>query len=205
MFDFHYISENDTPVGKHRNFEEIFFDIQRRCRNMTENKKFQIIGDGVILGFYKAFDPKTKGLKKKLWRWYNDCFQFTRCEYDKELDYFKVYYKDSKAKELGTILRHFSTGDGIDLNIFTSKSSGIVGMSEKFIGSEYLRDFDGLTSIVYEDFFKTESKTPLQVVENSIRIKSIVECGKVYDKLPIESFLQEYQDPRKQFLGSEVK
>ena len=169
---------------------------------MTENKKFQIINNGVILGFYKAFDSKTKGLKKKLWRWYNDCFQYTRCEFDKELDYFKVYYKDKEAIKLGGTLRHFATGDGIDLNIFTSKS-GIVGMSEKFIGSEYLCDFDGLTSIVYEDFFKTESKTPLQVVENAIKVKSIAECGKVYDKLPIESIMTEWHDPRN--LGGAVK
>ena len=39
---------------------------------MTENKTFKIIGDGVMLYFSKAFDSKTRGLKLKLWRWYND-------------------------------------------------------------------------------------------------------------------------------------
>ena len=90
---------------------------------MTENKTFKIIGDGVMLYFSKAFDSKTRGLKLKLWRWYNDWFQYTRCKYNKELDYFKVYYKDCRAKILnGTVLRHFTTGEGVDVHIHLNGS-----------------------------------------------------------------------------------
>lgn len=173
-------------------------------------KKFQLKNDGVLLHFSKAFDVKTNGLKKKLWNWYLETFQFTRCEFDKELNYFKVFFCDSKAvPELqGKILRHFASGDGIDLTIFLTGSAGLIGKSENFVGSEFACNFIGLTSAVYRDFFEIESQTPIQVVQESKEIKVITDYGK-NNKTQIESILTEWQDPVKtvplQFLGGAVK
>ena len=163
-------------------------------------KKFKIINSGVALEFYKAFDDKGK-LKKKLFSWYNEVFENTRCEYDKKLGMFKVFYRDFKA-EL-QVLRHFASGDGIELHIFSSGS--LTSLSENFIGNEFICYFDGLTQFVHQDFFRIESKTPIQVVQESKEIKAITDYGK-NNKTQIESILQEWQNPvPPQFLGGAEK
>ena len=155
-----------------------------------QNKTYKIINSGVTLEFYKAFNAEGK-LKKKLFSWYCNTFENTRCEYDKKLSLFKVFYRDSKA---GTqILRHFVSGDGIELHIFPS--GNLTSLSEKFIGSEFVCNFDGLTKIIHEEFFEINPiKNPKQVAEENIRIKAITDCGK-WDKTQIEYILQEWHNP----------
>lgn len=153
-------------------------------------KKFKLIGDGIILEFYKSCDGNGK-LKKKLFSWYNEVFENTRCEFNKELSMLKVYYRDSKA-ELQGVLRHFASDSGVELHIYNSGS--LTTVSENFIGNEFICNFDGLTQFVHQDFFEVESKTPRQVAEENIRIKAITDYGK-FNKTQIESILQEWQDP----------
>ena len=173
---------------------------------MTENKTFKIIGDGVELYFSKAFDAETKGLKKKLWHWYLKAFQFSRCEFDKRLDVFSVYYRDAKTENLRKkLLQHFSSkaGQGIDLII---KLSGdlIAEPNKKFVGSEYLCNFDGLTEIIYREFFTTEVKSIVQSATDSAYIESIVTYGKISTKSIVDDIMTEWQNPVKTGLPKEV-
>ena len=98
---------------------------------------YQIINDGVMLYFDKAFNAEGKlkksKLKKSLFNWYCKAFESTRCEYDKNLNIFKVFYKDANAKPLlnGVVIRYFTSGDGIDLHINLTGSLVSVSESEK--------------------------------------------------------------------------
>ena len=164
---------------------------------MTEqNKTFKIIGDGVMLCFDKAFDLKTKGLKKKLWHFYCNCFQYARCDFDKDLNFFQVYYKDCRAKILnGTVLRYFTTGEGVDVHIHLNGSL-ISEPKEKFIGCEFVSNFAGLTEIVYNEFFAVNPvKSMTQVIADNAKLKSIIEYGRIDTKYQIETILQEWHNP----------
>ena len=164
---------------------------------------YQIINDGVLLYFDKAFDADGK-LKKNLFNWYCKAFEYTRCEYNKSLNIFKVFYKDANAKPTlnGVVIRYFTSGDGIDLHI--NLTGSLVSVSEKFIGSEFLCNFTGLTQKVHEEFFKLN---PVRSITESVQIdkqiKSIVDYGRIDTKHQIESILQEWHDPRN--LGGAVK
>ena len=173
---------------------------------MTENKTFKIIGDGVELYFSKAFDAETKGLKKQLWHWYLKAFQFSRCEFDKRLDVFSVYYRDAKTENLRKKLLQYRSsvqGQGIDLII---KLSGdlISEPKEKFVGSEYLACYDGLTQFVYNEFFTTEVKSMTQSANDSAYIESIINYGKISTKSIVDDIMTEWQNPVKTGLPKEV-
>ncbi len=157
-------------------------------------KKFKIIGDGVLLFFSKVCNQDGK-LKKKLFRWYCDYFQFTRCEFDKKLDTFAVYYKDSNAISKGVVIRHFTSGDGIDINIHLAGSL-VSEPALKFVGNEFICDFTGFTEFVYNEFFEVNPiKSMVETAKDSARIEEIINQGRISTKTLIDSVVAEFIDP----------
>lgn len=160
---------------------------------MAEN--FQIINNGVKLYFTKVFDSKTGGLKLKLWHWYNDYFQFTRCEFDKNLDTFAVYYKDSNATSKGVVIRHFTSGDGMDINIHLAGSL-VSEPTKNYVGNKFVSDFTGFTEFVYNEFFETNPiKSMVETAKDSARIEEIINQGRISTKSLINSVVAEFIDP----------
>ena len=161
-----------------------------------QNKKFKIIGDGVLLRFSRVCDSNKK-LKKRLFRWYCDCFQYTRCEFDSKCECFSVYYKDAKIQNLrNKVLMHTAEGDGVSLCIFQAKDL-IAEPNEKYVGNEFICSFDGLTQKIYEEFFEINPiRTITQSVAEFAQIKNIVNYGRISTKSLIYDIMTEWHDPR---------
>lgn len=160
------------------------------------NSNFKLTNDGVQLYFSKVFSEHG-GLKNKLKQWFQDCFRYTRCEFNVKYNWLKVYYRDEKAKFnlKNKILQFQSDKAGQGINLVINLTGSLTDKpAEKFVGDEFICNFDGISEVIYTEFFTTDSKTMLQTIKESAQIKGMVEYGKL-NRIQIESILQEYQNP----------
>lgn len=180
----------------------------------------KLINDGVALAFYNSFGTDGRTLRnqlKKILVGYG--LKSTRMEIDKNLGLVKVYYRDQQAKVAlkDKLLQSAShkfleknqqgkfenpESQAIDLNINIEGSLIEVAENYFLYSNEFIRQYDGLTQLLYEEFFQIEQvKNISQSVEFYNKIKSIIFEGNLSYSYEIESILAEYQDPFRK-LGS---
>ena len=187
---------------------------------MTE-KKFKIVNNGVALTFSNAF--KADGLlKEQLKKYFVDYnLKSTRMEILKDVGMVKVYYQDNQAKSKlkGKLLQSIGhkfikrnqqgkmtdkNSQAVELNI--NLTGDLIDVTEDYFkySNEFIRQYDGLTELLYQEFFQIE---PIKNISESVKfynkIRSIIAIGNAGYQYEIESIIAEYQDPFHK--GSEVK
>ena len=188
---------------------------------MAENK-FKLINNGVCLNFSNAFINHFT-FREKLKRYLVDLklLESTRAEVLKDVGMVKVYYQDNQAKSKlkGKLLQSVShkfikrnqqgkmtdkNSQAVELNI--NLENELVSVADNYFpySSEYIRNYDGLTELLYKEFFQIE---PIKNITESVKfyneIRSIIAIGNAGYQYEIESIVAEYQDPFRK--GSEVK
>lgn len=185
-------------------------------------KKFKIVNNGVALTFSSAF-TSNRMFKEKLKRYLVDLklLKSTRTEVLKDVEMVKIYYQDNQAKSVlqGKLLQSIShkfieknqqgeflnkESQAVELSI--NLENDLTQISDEYFpySSEYIKNYDGLTKFLYEEFFQIE---PIKSIAESAKfyneVKSIIAVGNASYSYEIESIIQEWQDPFRK--GSEVK
>ena len=188
---------------------------------MAENK-FKLINNGVCLNFSNAFINHFT-FREKLKRYLVDLklLESTRAEVLKDVGMVKVYYQDNQAKSKlkGKLLQSVNhkfiernqqgkvtdkNSQAVELNI--NLTGDLIDVAEDYFkySNEFIRQYDGLTGLLYQEFFQIE---PIKNISESVKfynkIRSIIAIGNAGYQYEIESIVAEYQDPFRK--GSEVK
>lgn len=173
----------------------------------------KLINDGICATFYNSFESDGRMLKNQLKKIIVDYnLKSTRLEVLRDVGMIKIYFIDKLAKvalkdkllqsRSHKFLQKNQQGQfenpqsqAVELNINLEGSLIDVGDYFKY-SSEYIRDYDGLTKLLYKEFFQIEQvKNISQSVEFYNKIKSIIAVGNAGYSYEIENILQEYQDP----------
>lgn len=163
------------------------------------NQKFLVDG-GVCIYFANVFSPPEKGklpmIKHKLRKILVDFGLVQTCmEINQELNFIRVWYRDSKAmelKELYVPLQRFNqTKESQAIELVIGLEGNMCSPPKVTRG---IRTYTGLTKLLFQEFIQpTESSSMIDVSPYN-EIETIIRKGNLAPTMPLESIFDKGVD-----------